>query len=252
MRLVSWNCNGALRKKHQLVDELNADILIIQECENPKESTESYREWAGEHLWTGKSKHKGIGVFSKHNHTLSHCKWDGEYNVEGLSPGHPALRWKTSDLELFLPCESNNGITLLAVWTRLAGSSIFGYIGQFWKYLQIHRQDISASKCIIIGDLNSNSTWDKPDRWWNHSDVVNELRNIGMESLYHFQHKEEHGIESLPTFFMHRNTERPYHIDYTFMPNDLLNQSIVKIGSKTEWLSLSDHLPLIIDINILD
>ena len=47
MKIVTWNCNGTLRKKFDKLDKLEADILVIQECENPSESTEIYQNWAG-------------------------------------------------------------------------------------------------------------------------------------------------------------------------------------------------------------
>ena len=38
MRIVTWNCNGAFRKKYSRlkIDDKYPDILVIQECENPK------------------------------------------------------------------------------------------------------------------------------------------------------------------------------------------------------------------------
>ena len=38
MRIVSWNCNGALRNELEVLGCLNAD-LTIQEFENPEFST---------------------------------------------------------------------------------------------------------------------------------------------------------------------------------------------------------------------
>ncbi len=62
MKIISWNCNGALRKKFQHVADLNADIYIIQECEDPtKANHTAYSKWANNHLWIGDNKNKGIG-----------------------------------------------------------------------------------------------------------------------------------------------------------------------------------------------
>jgi exonuclease III len=63
MKIVSWNCNGALRKKLHALRGLDADVYIVQECEDPSKTTDSeYAEWASNSLWTGNNKNKGLGV----------------------------------------------------------------------------------------------------------------------------------------------------------------------------------------------
>ena len=97
MRIVTWNCNGAFRKKYTILDDFNADILVIQECEDPAYSTQKYRGWAGEYLWVGKSKNKGVGVFSRSGQKLT------------------ALDWSANGLELFLPCRIGDVVNLVGV-----------------------------------------------------------------------------------------------------------------------------------------
>lgn len=107
MKIVTWNCNGALRKKLPEVDSLGADLLLIQECENPELCSKYYREWAGDYLWTGTDKNKGIGIFSKNGNRVSALNWHSQFAARGYKRPHQAHAWSTSDLKLFLPFRFN-------------------------------------------------------------------------------------------------------------------------------------------------
>lgn len=248
MKIVTWNCNGALRKKLAEVDSLNADVLIIQECEDPRQSTKAYQTWAGDYLWIGDSKSKGIGIFPKNKNFISSLNWSGNFEIHSLLSNSSSKNWHTEDLKLFLPFSLNKQFTILACWTKGKDFQVFGYIGQFWKYLQIHRQELKQENTIILGDFNSNSIWDKDDRWWSHTDTVNELTEIGIHSLYHKKNNESQGSETEPTFFHQRNEAKPYHIDYVFLSNSLIENSTLEIGKKLDWIKVSDHLPLSVDL----
>lgn len=232
MRIVTWNCNGALRTKLRALLSLSFDIAVIQECEDPEHCTDpAYKAWATNYLWLGSNKHKGIGVFAARDIKLE-----------------PALL-EVGQLESFLSCWVNNQFLLVAVWTKQANSPTFRYIGQLWKFIQLHRASLAAQPTLVVGDLNSNVHWDKWDRWWNHSDVVRELGDIGLESIYHYSRQLPQGSEPDPTLFLHRNPERPYHIDYAFAPVAWLKKCIAWVGKPEDWLIYSDHMPLVVSMS---
>lgn len=233
MRIVTWNCNGALRRKFHHLDQFAADVVVVQECEDPAQSDSEYMKWAGVYVWRGKNKNKGIGVFARTSKTIR------------------ALDWEANGLEQFLPVQIGDDFTLLAVWTKYNGAPTFGYIGQFWKYLQLNKDNISGCT-IICGDFNSNAIWDKPRRHWNHTDCVNELSELGFASVYHVLRGEEQGKELSPTLYLHRNERKPYHIDYIFSLAKIAadDSSLIQVGHHTEWLSISDHMPMISDLPI--
>jgi exonuclease III len=249
MKIATWNCNGALRHKLARADSLDADILIVQECEDPALSTITYKEWAGDYIWIGESTNRGIGVFPRNGYKVQKLNWDGEFTLLGLKSKSSTLHWRSNDLKIFLPFRINNEFTALAVWTKGSNNGAFGYMGQFWKYLQIHRGNLSHPKTIILGDFNSNVKWDKHDRWWNHSDVIAELAELGLRSQYHQIYNEEQGQETTPTFFLQRNSTKAYHIDYVFTSLDFIGQCTMEVGSYEDWILSSDHVPLALSIN---
>ena len=168
MKVVTWNCGGAFRKKCEHLESVfKPDLIVVQECEDPDRSSEAFRRWAGDYLWTGEAKNKGIGVFDRRG--------------VGLQP----LDWNSEGLQLFLPCEVADAFTLVAVWTKYANSPNFRYIGQLWKWIQLQRTKLAERPVLLCGDLNSNVRWDEWDRWWNHSDVVRELQELNIGSVYH-------------------------------------------------------------------
>lgn len=115
--------------------------------------------------------------------------------------------------------------------------------------MQINKRKLN--KTIIAGDFNSNTIWDRWDRWWNHSDVIKELTELGIKSLYHKFKNEQQGKETSPTFYLHRKKNRPYHIDYILGSQDFSDKMTkFKIGNFEKWIQLSDHLPLICELDI--
>jgi hypothetical protein len=178
----------------------NTDILIIgagaagcysaltlHENPNEVEYPKEFKICMPNYIWVGDNKNKGLAVFSKHK--LKDNLWDSGGN------------------KYFISCRVSDGFHILGVWCHYANSPTFGYIGQMWKYLKLNKDNIRDKDIIIGGDFNSNKIWDVWDRWWNHSDVFNELKELGIKSLYHLYYNEEQGKETIPTLY-HKKIQR--------------------------------------------
>lgn len=231
MFIVSWNCNGAFRKKHKHLMGFDCDIMIIQECENPRvvKYPKEFMLLMPNYIWVGDNKNKGLAVFSKYK--LKDNLWDCGRN------------------KYFISCKVDEGFDLLGVWCHYANSPTFGYIGQMWKYLKINKENIRDKDIIIGGDFNSNKIWDVCDRWWNHSDVIKELEELDLRSLYHIYYDEEQGKESISILYHRKNIEKPYHVDY-ILASKRFYTSLIKyqIGNVDQWLEVSDHMPIFVEI----
>lgn len=236
MHCISWNCGGSFRTKFEALESYGADVWVIQECEDPARYPDSaLSQRFPIHLWKGDNPHKGLGVFVTRPMALQKLDWSDEYQ------GHK--------VKYFLPCLLEKEIKLLAVWTHRNQSPNFGYIGQFWKYLQTNGH--LFNRIIIPGDFNSNVRWDEWDRWWNHSDVVRLLEERDIHSLYHLRTLEKQGQESQPTFYLQRNPNKAYHIDYCFASREIAEACrSFKIGSWPEWKGFSDHCPIMMEFDL--
>jgi hypothetical protein len=72
---------------------------------------------------------------------------------------------------------------------------------------------------------------------------------MGLVSAYHSRYAEAQGRETRPTFFLYRHQQRPYHIDYCFLPTTWLSRiRDVTVGDHAAWASKSDHMPLTVDL----
>ena len=120
------------------------------------------------------------------------------------------------------------------------------YIQDFYVYCRFYHQ--SFNNMILCGDLNSNKRWDKKNKSRNHMATIDLLEKIGLHSCYHYITGETQGEETVPTFYMYRNINIPYHIDYSFAPKQTISD--FTIGSASEWLAHSDHMPIVLDISV--
>ena len=98
MKIITWNCNGKFSE--EILKE-NADIYVIQECENPHiTKSDEFRKFAENGFWIGDNEHRGLGVFAKEDIKLELQDLDNE------------------GLRYFIPLRVNDTFNLLGVWTN--------------------------------------------------------------------------------------------------------------------------------------
>jgi len=237
MKLITWNCQGAFRKKADAILSYHPDILIIQECEDPGRLifNKTTRK-PNDTYWFGDSVHKGIGIFSY-----------SDYEFELLPDFNSQFRYVLP----FKVTGRGNTFTLFAIWAmNNKYNRQARYIGQIWLAINHYTQLLNTS-AILIGDFNSNKIWDYKDRVGTHSDVVLKLEQNNIHSVYHRHFVCEQGKEKHPTFFLHKKSFKPYHIDYCFASTDIANKvQTVEIGAYDDWTTYSDHSPLMIKFDL--
>lgn len=236
MRLITWNCQGAFRKKAEAILAYRPDILIVQESEHPdKFFFDSTTLKPNYYHWYGDSTHKGIGIY---------CYSD--YKIELLTEFNPEFRY----ILPFRVTGHGHIFTLFAIWAMSNKENYAArYIGQIWNAIN-HYSDLLDGPTMLVGDFNSNKVWDSKKRVGNHSDVVRKLGDNNIYSLYHKYFNFEQGGEKHPTFFLQRKQNKPYHIDYCFASTEIADRvKKIEIGTYEEWIGLSDHAPIIIDFS---
>lgn len=243
MRIVTWNCAMRLREeKADALDSLDPDIAVVPECS--RRHAEAYASSRGySWLWrdgredalegSGRQS-KGLGVFVRGLSALT------------LADEHEA------EFSLLLPVRVRGALSanLLAVWTKdHALGKEYSHAAGVCRAVERYGDFLSHPSALMVGDFNSNVIWDKM-RTLNHSEADRRLRNAGLSSAYHSFFSEGQGAETRPTHYFWRRRDRPFHIDYCYVPQEWVSGiNSVAVGSFDEWVPMSDHCPVIVDVS---
>lgn len=235
MKIITWNCNMAFRRKSAAILKHKPDILVVPECEHPDLLRFGARQRKPtDVLWFGNNQHKGLGIFS-----YCDCRFKVRDNYD------PAF-------QSIIPVSVTNGefdFTLYAIWAWNPNDPDGRYVEQIWKALHHYDKELNDQPVILAGDFNSNTIWDRKHRIGNHSHVVERLESKKIYSTYHLHFKQEQGKERHPTLYMYRHKDKPYHIDYCFASAELAQRlRSVKIGRHKYWTRYSDHVPVMVTI----
>lgn len=226
MRLLTWNlCRGKLSSKIRAVAEVGFDVAVLPEIAMPPEQSDHCR-------WFGGTPRQGMAVLTS-----------DEYSLTEL----PRSR-NVPDHIVPLRVSGKRSFTLLAVWTLRHQS--LRYIRAASVALTEYSELFASGPVVMLGDFNANMIWDKhhPSHM-NFTAVASELSRRGLVSAYHHFTSESFGSESRATFYLHRSAEKPYHIDYCFLPKQWAPTiTDVRIPAFQAWTEVSDHRPLLVDV----
>jgi exonuclease III len=219
-----------LDKKVDALLSLNPDIAIVPECSEKSIIALQQRGFCT--LWFGSNPNKGMGIICRK-----------EWPIRALP--QPDQQWIAP-----IAVDSPMPFTLIAIWACAVGSSRENrYIGQVYQALIAHPEWFNENPVVLAGDFNSNKIWDTKRKVGNHSAVVKLLNERGLVSAYHEHFGEPQGGESRSTLHMFRHEDKPYHIDYIFIPREWVPRLLtVAVGEYEQWSKLSDHCPVIVEL----
>ncbi len=222
----------AFAKKRIFLDSLRPDIAVVSECS--RDAVLACRDEGYSACWWGRNKNKGLGVLAAKPWTLEAGR-------------QPTQKW-------IAPVRVRGPLSflLIAVWAGPVGNiKEKNYIGQIFEAVTRHPRWFADRQPVVIGgDFNSNTIWDEGRKTRNHSAVVRLLSDRNLVSAYHVFFSEEQGKETRPTYYFWHREDRPFHIDYIFVPTSwrprLRN---VEVGTYEAWRPKSDHVPIVVDID---
>jgi endonuclease/exonuclease/phosphatase family protein len=214
MKLTTWNCRrGPLNEKIAALDDLRSDILVLTEASPPRTATPDI-------LWFGERRY-GVAIVAR--------------------PPYRVQRLRHSAVPCVYPVRVSGPqtFTLFGIWTWQAPTYKQALINGLDAYVRLPKP------WVIAGDFNGNIGFDRPRARTKWSDCFARLEAQGLVSAFHAHTGTNHGAELVPTHYFLTHRDRPFHIDYCFIPEAWLPQlQDVTIAPYEKYASLSDHRPV--------
>lgn len=236
LRLVTWNCRiGGFRYKAAHVAQLRPDLLAVQEVERRAMEEPilggEHQPTYGDRIGDPAFPRRAIGVFSYTG--LDICAVDLE------APLYAFRRYvaRRAGLEF----------NVIATWTAATNDKATSY-RQAHEGIEAHRDWIRERPTVLLGDLNDNASY-RGTRW---PDFMALLQPLGLFSAYHHFYSESPGFETRPTHFYRGDETARFHLDYCFLPAEWLPRirDVSVEAFSPSWKEISDHVPLIVDLDL--
>lgn len=221
-----------MHQKYQILEALQPDIAIIPECAAPNILQIKAPDFKfNQCIWDGRNSNKGLGVFSF-----------GDFEIQKDVVCSPSAY-------IFIPVRLTKpfDVSILAVWAYNHRNPIDSKLNTA-EIIQSYSEFLKAPNTIVAGDFNHNVIWDRDYPEHRFIDTLEEMRHLSLSSAYHDMTSEPFGKETKATFYWQKNPNQPYHIDYIFTSSHIKDKQSLKISRPDDWLSFSDHVPLILDV----
>jgi hypothetical protein len=233
LRIVTWNCNMALRLKFDRLLSLRPDVAVVQECADP-DGANGWRPDCAAYDWIGFNPDKGLGIFTFGDLALTR---------------HPGY---SETYALYLPvvvsgwCHFN----LLGLWTADPRKVPAGATNDPAAALQHYRSFLAAGTSIVAGDFNRLPQQMTVRRSGPSSSVVDVLAGTGLTNV-DLAMSDAAGQPALRrTHFHQRKFSRGFVVDYIFIPSaEAAHLAAFEVGDPHDWITWSDHVPLVAEFD---
>jgi Endonuclease/Exonuclease/phosphatase family len=191
MRLATWNCQPGLDSNWNVLEELNADVLTVQECglETPDQAAD--HGWTCEYSAGGYGK--GVAVLAR-----------SPYRIETRDTSeHPFV--------VSTVISGPDRFRFAGFWAMTEAFAGYSYTRQATLLIEDLPDD--GLPTVVAGDFNAAKSE-------AHFGNVRRLGDRGLVSAYHGYHHLDHGAtEPDPTSYFQWKKSRPYHMDFVFVPS---------------------------------
>ena len=136
---------------------------------------------------------------------------------------------------------------LLAIWALPRPS----YVRAILQSLETYADFLHSAPSVIVGDFNCFAEWEGKAPSKQHVELARRLRDdFALVSAYHSAPGFDASAVDAPTYFFRWEENRPFHIDYCFIPatwRSAIKSVVVRPFSEASWQS--DHRPVVVDLD---
>ncbi len=237
LRIVTWNCNMALRRKFDRLLTLRPDVAVVQECANPDAAgPKGWRPDCAAYDWIGFNPDKGLGIFAFGDLALArHASYSDGY-------------------ALYLPVTVTGGcrLNLLGLWVADPRKIPPGSTHEPLAALHYYRPFLAAGPSVVAGDFNRLPQQMSVRHSGAGSSVLDALVQAGLVNADTVMGDAAGQASLRRTHFHQRKFSRGFVVDYVFIPaHETVRLAAFNACDPHDWITWSDHVPLVADLELL-